>query len=36
MHANSAYIDVYCHKNWDSNLFYKNSYENNKFYLHMH
>jgi len=36
MHTNSSFLDVYCHKIWDSNLFCKNSYENNKFILHMH
>jgi len=27
MHTNSAYVDVHCHKIWDSNSFSKNTYE---------
>jgi hypothetical protein len=36
MHTNSASIDMHCHKILDLNSFCKNSYENNKFHLHMH
>jgi hypothetical protein len=35
MHINSGSVDVHYHKIWDSNSFCKNSYENNKFHLHI-
>jgi len=36
MYTNSAIVDMYYHKIWDSNSFCKYSYENTKFRLHMH